>query len=98
MSKFKIGDKAIYLTDEIEVEVEIYRIPQDQIELLAREKPEVRFLLPELFKIQIVIKDRIKYVEEQTLFEKNSEEYIIAKLNKLERKINRGFFARIFNR
>jgi hypothetical protein len=101
MSKFKIGDKAIYLIDEIEVEVEILRTPQAEekcMKDIVKSCPELYHYCPDLFKTQIIIEDRIKYVKNRTLFEKNSQEYIIAKLNKLEREINRGFFARIFNK
>ena len=53
MSKFKIGDKAIYLTDEIEVEVEI-------LDIFKRGK-EYADLEPDTFYYKIIKRQRIEY-------------------------------------
>tara|TARA_R110000851_G_C12661066_1_gene521424 strand:+ start:56 stop:346 length:291 start_codon:yes stop_codon:yes gene_type:complete len=94
---FKTGDKAIYLTDEIEVEVEIYKEPST----CGMERSLLKYYAPsflDLIHYRIIIDNKIICAAPSLLFKENSEEYIIARLNKLERKANRGFFARIFNK
>ena len=51
-----------------------------------------------LHKYRVICKNRIIDIESSDLFKENSQEYTIARINKLERRFNRGFFARIFNR
>jgi hypothetical protein len=101
MSKFKIGDTAIYLTDETEVEVEILKTPlnitfsENGLQKYSKHFP----ISQNNFDYKVVsVFDNIIYAPEFKLFRKNSKPYFAAKLNKLERKINRGFFARIFNK
>ena len=94
MNKFKIGDKAIYLTDDQEVEVEILDII---------EYPHELWLGNRLMHYRIIKECIVDYIGRDNIFKKNSKPYFAAKFNKLEKEVQelkkpKGFFARIFNK